>query len=267
MVASSLLYVALIFFSTSRALLIPVKSLRRHHISTSQLFASTSKPTSAAILGDDEFNDLLLGGDEARPTPVATSSGSNDQQPAGGKLTKPFEAAMTILAKSTVPRLRQLIAKYDNAKLPPTGADLETHASAALESTWSVKNGDWEGLLELLNKELKEHTDMSSQWLTKAATLANGLTEKKIKDMIVSHGEGRSSVPKLDRKKHIGRFLKQDYLAVLLDILREANENDYERVTAVLEAEVAKGGATLEKKGFGGGGGAKKWDRNRIEIG
>ena len=46
-----------------------------------------------------------------------------------------------------------------------------------------------------------------------------------------------------------GKFLKGDYIATLLDILREDNQNDYGKVASVLEREASK--RAEAKKGFG----------------
>jgi hypothetical protein len=49
----------------------------------------------------------------------------------------------------------------------------------------------------------------------------------------------------------VGKLLKGDYLASLIDILREDNLNDYEKVHAIMIMETSKGGVKTEKKGFG----------------
>lgn len=52
----------------------------------------------------------------------------------------------------------------------------------------------------------------------------------------------------MPKKRGDNRLLKKDYVAALVDILRVANANDYEKVSAVLQAE--KSATVAGKKGF-----------------
>jgi hypothetical protein len=56
-----------------------------------------------------------------------------------------------------------------------------------------------------------------------------------------------NSLPKLDKIKYKGKFLKDDYITTLIDILREQNANDYEKVALILVEEGKRG----DDKGFG----------------
>lgn len=66
--------------------------------------------------------------------------------------------------------------------------------------------------------------------------------------MIKIHASS-NAIPKLDKKKYEGKFLKGDYVATLVDILREAHGNDYAVVAKILDKEASLRAQT--KKGFG----------------
>ena len=64
--------------------------------------------------------------------------------------------------------------------------------------------------------------------------------------MIRKYG-GPNAIPKLNNKKFVGKLLKGDYIAALINILSESYGNDYCKVTSVLEEERS----VVLKKGFG----------------
>ena len=68
-----------------------------------------------------------------------------------------FEKIMTKLGKTPKENLREIIAKYSvDQKLPLANQDMESHISLALDILWRHKNGDWDGLLSLVDSEVKE---------------------------------------------------------------------------------------------------------------
>ena len=74
---------------------------------------------------------------------------------------------------------------------------------------------------------------------------ANQLSETRLKSLIRTHG-GIDAMPKM-RTGSTDKMDKTVYVATLVDVLRENNENDYSKVAPILQAETAKGGG---KKGF-----------------
>ena len=46
---------------------------------------------------------------------------------------------------------------------------------------------------------------------------------------------------------YIGKLLKDDYMIQLIDILREANQNNYEKVAQILESDYL----STKRSGFG----------------
>ena len=93
------------------------------------------------------------------------------------------------------------------------------------------------------------------------------MSQEKIISLIIQYGD-QSYLPKLDRNKHEGKFLKGDYIAgiqfqayspiypltyfitVYLDIMRELNGNNYQTVCEQIAKETKKGNLQM-KKGFG----------------
>lgn len=181
--------------------------------------------------------------------------------------------------------------KYKPSALPSEEADVETHVTQALDTYWSVNNGDWTGLIknievthslflfvydtystQSLKDDLLTHTDEQSQYIKQAVDLTNLLSQDRIISLIIQYGD-KSYLPKLDRNKHEGKFLKGDYIAgtyilphslplshtnthshihllvVFLDIMRELNGNNYRTVCEQLEKETKKGNLEV-KKGF-----------------
>lgn len=163
-------------------------------------------------------------------------------------LDKYVTEALSLMGKAPIFSLRTLIEKSKKESLPPMDADLETHVNAALDATWSLKNGDWDGLIVYLKTELDEVVDRANISLRESVEYGNKLTESKIKQLITIHSDlGVNAMPKLNKRKHTGKFGKVDYLAVLIDILRENNGNDYTKVAEILVKE----SQSQSKKGFG----------------
>jgi hypothetical protein len=121
--------------------------------------------------------------------------------------------------------------KYKPSALPSEEADVETHVTQALDAYWSVNNGDWTGLIknievthsffpfvydtystQSLKDDLLTHTDEQSQYIKQAVDLTNLLSQDRIISLIIQYGD-KSYLPKLDRNKHEGKFLKGDYIA------------------------------------------------------
>jgi hypothetical protein len=194
----------------------------------------------------------------------------------GSGIASILEQALTMLGKATVPKLIDLIGKYG----PKDGSgveihefqdsDVETTVQTALDVIWKSQGGDWAAFIKVLESELKDVAEEASGWMKESAMLGNQLSEKQIKDLIFKHG-GPEAMPKLKlgrgpkgrggRKratktgeKYQGTLLKGDYLAALLDTLRELNGNDFALVAEVLKQDIERGGAGAQKrrKGFGG---------------
>jgi hypothetical protein len=68
----------------------------------------------------------------------------------------------------------------------------------------------------------------------------------RIRELIRRNSES-NNIPKMDKRKYTGKLLKGDYLAELLDILREEYEGDFKQVAEYMEKESFGG----KKKGFG----------------
>jgi hypothetical protein len=144
--------------------------------------------------------------------------------------------------------LRTLISKYDGTLLPLESDDVETHINVALDITWkwSNKNGGWDALLKMLNEEIGQTAMDATKEIESAVLSANTLSESKLKELIKMNSS-QNAVPKLDRKKYKGRLQVADYAAALIDVLREANDNDYSVVASILQQE----SSAAVKKGFG----------------
>lgn len=69
---------------------------------------------------------------------------------------------------------------------------------------------------------------------------------RRLKDLIRKHSES-NNIPKFDKRKYTGKLLKDDYLASLIDVLREINDGDYRIVSELIEKESRQ----QEKRGFG----------------
>lgn len=213
---------------------------------------SDSASTKSKTISDSDFENLLLDGDDAVPkeTTSTSSSGEIVKDTKGSGVSDLFTVATTILAKTKVQDLRDLIKKYNASKLPDEKADCETHISMALDATWKAA-GDWDALIALLNKEIGDTSERNNEYLKKAVLSASLLTLDKIKDLIIKYKD-KNAIPKINKEKYTGKLLKGDYLATLIDILREDNLNDYEKVFNIMTIETSKAGAKADKKGFGG---------------
>jgi len=211
--------------------------------------ANTASSTTSKTISDSDFENLLLDGDNAVPKVETTTSSEIVKDDKGSGVSDLFTVATTILAKTKVKDLRDLIKKYNASKLPDEKADCETHISMALDATWTAA-GDWDALITLLNKEIGDKAKTGDEYLKKAVLAGSLLTLDKIKDLIIKYKD-KNAIPKINKEKYTGKLLKGDYLATLIDILREDNLNDYEKVFNIMTTETSKGGAKVEKKGFG----------------
>lgn len=71
-------------------------------------------------------------------------------------------------------------------------------------------------------------------------------TNYRVKELIVYHGTP-NSIPKLDKRRHTGKLLKDDFVVELIDLLREKYQNDYQKVANILETDYL----ATKKSGFG----------------
>jgi hypothetical protein len=171
---------------------------------------------------------------------------------ASDAVSKKLDGIITLLAKAPISRLRSLIQDMQPSLLPPANTGLEATVKAAMEALWA-KTGSWPEMVSLLHKEMDPVAQDTTQWMRAAVAAANELTETKIKELIKTRGGGRVSIPRPKRKgSEDGKaapLVKSDYLAVLVDLMREQEGNDYKAVTLLLQAEITK---TRGTKGFGG---------------
>lgn len=116
--------------------------------------------------------------------------------------------------------------------------------------------------------EIGENSKVGDEFLKKAVMAASGLTLDRIKELIIKNKD-KSAIPRINKgnyllltlsiiiiiviiiEKYVGKLLKGDFLATLIDILREDNQNDYEKVYNIVSIETKKGGAKAAKGGFG----------------
>jgi len=169
----------------------------------------------------------------------------------GSGVDKQLEKALTMLGKCPVSKLKEVITKHSPNVLQEmtenkaSKQDTEAWVQAALAATWSV-SGDWTVFLDLLNEELKDVVEEADKHIKESVEYANTMSEAKLKALLIRESpDGINSLPKIrDKTKYKGTFLKGDYVAVLIDCLREKNGNDYAIVAAFLEKE------KHEKKGF-----------------
>lgn len=236
-----------------------IPPLRRRFISQLSASSDTNSGSSSSSstssgktinMTDEEFEQLLMGGDNAKPSyqSIETNIGEDESK---SDVNKYFTEAITLLAKCSKRRLRELINKHniDNKiEVPDEADDVESHVNAALAITWEVKNGDWIGYLKFLQDEIGNDVKDMNVWITKTVLEGNKLSESRIISLIIYYGD-QSLVPKFDKKKYEGKFLKGDYLAALIDILREKCGNEYDKVYSMLLQEVSKGNNEV-KKGF-----------------
>lgn len=168
-----------------------------------------------------------------------------------------FEKTMTTFGKTPITKLREVIKKYNpDVILPEDVGDLDSHCMLAMDSIWSASQdpamsmGDdvvWPTFMMMLDKELSSTVKVVDAAIQTSVDYANTLSESRIKDLIIKY-ESTNAIPKLDRKKNTGKFGKGDYAVVLMDILRETNDNDYTKVMEILSTH------KQESKGFGSSG-------------
>ena len=140
--------------------------------------------------------------------------------------------------------------------------DLETHLRAGLAILWLYSNNNWNSFYQLYSKEILKDADINAKWMKASIAIANSITEKKLKDLIKKYGTSnlipkgrRYSVDIENAKDGQGKgrkksVLKVDYVASIIELLREIYDNDYQKVFVTLEKEgVTKEGK--ENRGFG----------------
>jgi hypothetical protein len=178
------------------------------------------------------------------------------QQPQGSGVGKLFEDAIVMLGKVPKSKVRAMIVDNTGSEPAyPLTESLEMHINTALDVIWTAKGGDWETFTLYMAAELKDAAEEGTANMRAAAMSATEMSESRIKELLRYHG-GPNAVPKLRARRGTGtvagQLEKGDYLAALIDLLREQNGNDYGVVAQMLAKESAaskkKG---FEKKGFG----------------
>lgn len=157
-----------------------------------------------------------------------------------------FNPLIFKLGKVPKSHLRQVISRHNQLLLPDIEDDMETHIYRALDVLWTAKNGDWAGLLQLAEEELDEVVNISDLAIKKSVEFGGKISESKIKELLRVHSES-GNIPKFDKRKYTGKLLKTDYLAALIDQLRENFHGDYQKVAQLLENE----SKLFNKRGFG----------------
>lgn len=73
----------------------------------------------------------------------------------------------------------------------------------------------------------------------------NYLCYCRLKELIKLHASA-NALPKLDKRRFKGKYLSSDYLACLIDVLREKFDGDFQQVAEVIKVE----SNITRKKGF-----------------
>lgn len=150
-----------------------------------------------------------------------------------------LQEASKLIGKTPLQSLKQTVLKLS---LPALGItipdDFEEVAAMALDLAWKQSGGDWSMLLNWLNEELGPGCARADAAIKATTESLQSLTEAELKKLIVKHAdEGVNALPKFDSRKYDGKYTKADYLAQLIDVVRVANGNDYEKVAQVLSRE------------------------------
>ena len=150
-----------------------------------------------------------------------------------------LQEASKLIGKTPLRSLKQTVLKLS---LPALGTkipdDFEEVAAMALDLAWKQSDGDWSKLLNWLNEELGPGCARADAAIKATTESLQNLTEADLKRLIVKHAdEGVNALPKFDPRKYDGKYTKADYLAQLIDVVRVANGNDYEKVAQVLLRE------------------------------
>ncbi|KAJ1437176.1 hypothetical protein B484DRAFT_445331 [Ochromonadaceae sp. CCMP2298] len=171
-------------------------------------------------------------------------------QPKGSGVGKLFEDAIVMLGKVPKSKVRAMIVENGAEPPFPMEESLEMHINTAIDVIWNAKGGDWETFSLYMRGELKGAAEEATAHMRAAAMSAADMSESRIKELLRAYG-GPNAVPKLRARRGTGtvtgQLEKGDYLAALIDLLREQNGNDYGLVAEML----AKESAATKKKGFG----------------
>jgi hypothetical protein len=222
-------------------------------ICTTTALCLTGRPLSCSRPSTSLYSSLMgTGGSLPNPSadPVLTNIDDlEDAEPnkASIGLQQYFEIAIGSFAKTPIYRLRELIKKYsvdgDKRVFPLDENDIDSYVEDALSTLWQHTQGSWDTLLDIVDSELKGTVESADAAIIESHNSLNSLKEGKIKDLIIKY-ESRNAIPKLDKSKYVGKFTKADYIASLMDLLRNQNGNDYVKVAEILASE------KQEKKGF-----------------
>lgn len=202
------------------------------------------------------FNDPNEGNTEVTTIPKTKDGLSLDESLASfneigidektrNEIDKKLNEALTILAKIPTSRLRNFIIQYkpELLKKEEEALGFEDILKLAAEAGWSRSNGDYNMFVDFLDNEFKVDLKEAMKWMRISVADANELTENKIKELILIHGD-RDVAPKRKGEK----LTKSDLLGILLEVLRFKFKNDYREVAMFLGSQKS---IVNSKKGFG----------------
>ena len=188
------------------------------------------------------------------------SSDSSDSSDNSGSGTTGGISSSSISSTSSSSSSRGMMKRSDLEL--KSSDDLETHLRAGLAVLWLYSNHNWNHFYQLYSKEILKDADINAKWMKASIAIANSITEKKLKDLIKKYGTSnlipkgrRYSVDIENAKDGQGKgrkksILKVDYVASIIELLRDIYDNDYQKVFVTLEKEgVTKEGK--ENRGFG----------------
>jgi len=160
----------------------------------------------------------------------------------GSGLAKYLEDASRIIGKTPGIVLQDYVHKQSLPALGlSTSSDFDELAAMALDLAWKKSNGDWDVMLNTLNKDLGPACAKADEALKKTVEILDTLTEKDLKTLIRNYSDsGINALPKFNREKWSGKFVKADYIAQLVDVVRVKCFNDYVKVAEILDKEGKK---------------------------
>lgn len=243
LIASCLVQLSLAYRSSGR-ISSSVFARVRGHASSTAVRAEAWSASDAAKLGLGGEYKIKAGPEANAGALVLTDLDELEaaEPEKGSGVEKYMETAIIMIGKCPTAELRRLIQKYQPDSMPAEKADVEEHAQTAFAATWAAA-GDWDKLIDLLSFELRDELVQANASINDCVESCNTMSENKIKQLIIKW-DSKGALPKLNKKNYKGKFLKGDYIAVLMDILREDYGNDYTKVAGVLRKE------KVDKKGF-----------------